>query len=58
LAYYGERFDHGTPLEDNWIARQGSEDFSRLVDYQDSYAPGAIRYDVGERTETRLKTLP
>jgi selenocysteine lyase/cysteine desulfurase len=54
LAYYGERFDHGTPLEDNWIARQGSEDFSRLVDYQDSYAPGVIRYDMGERSNPIL----
>jgi selenocysteine lyase/cysteine desulfurase len=54
LAYYGERFDHGTPLEDNWIARQGSEQFSRLVDYQDSYAPGAVRFDVGERSNPIL----
>lgn len=54
LAYYGERFDHGTPLEDNWIARQGSDQFSRLVDYQDSYAPGAVRFDVGERSNPIL----
>jgi selenocysteine lyase/cysteine desulfurase len=54
LAYYGERFDHGTPLEDNWIARQGSEDFSRLVDYQDHYAPGAVRFDMGERSNPVL----
>ena len=54
LAYYGKRFDHGTPLEDNWIARQGSEQFSRLVDYQDDYAPGAVRFDVGERSNPIL----
>ena len=54
LAYYGDRFDHGAPLEDNWIARQGSEDFSRLVDYQDHYAPGAARFDVGERSNPIL----
>jgi selenocysteine lyase/cysteine desulfurase len=54
LAYYGERFDHGTPLEDGWIARQGSEDFSRLVDYQDRYAPGAVRFDMGERSNPIL----
>ena len=54
LAYYGERFDHGAPLEDNWIARRGSEDFSRLVDYQDDYAPGAARFDVGERSNPIL----
>ncbi len=54
LAYYGERFDHGTPIEDGWIARQGSEDFSRLVDYQDSYASGAVRFDMGERSNPIL----
>ena len=50
LAYYGPRFDGGTPLEEGWIDRLGSEDFSRLVDYQDRYQPGALRYDVGERS--------
>ena len=50
FAYYGERFDQGIPLEDSWIARRGSEDFSRLVDYQDDYAAGAVRFDVGERS--------
>jgi selenocysteine lyase/cysteine desulfurase len=49
-AYFGPRFDDGDPLEENWIARRGSEDFQRLVDYQDEYAPGAVRYDVGERS--------
>jgi selenocysteine lyase/cysteine desulfurase len=54
FAYYGERFDQGRPLEDNWIARRGSEDFSRLVDYQDEYALGAVRFDVGERSNPIL----
>lgn len=54
LAYYGERFDRGAPLEDSWIARRGSENFSSLVDYQDSYAPGAVRYDMGERSNPIL----
>jgi selenocysteine lyase/cysteine desulfurase len=49
-AYFGPRYDGGEPLEDNWIARRGSEDFQRLVDSEDEYAPGAIRYDVGERS--------
>ena len=54
FAYYGPRFDAGTPLEDNWLMRRGSEDFSRLVDYQDEYAPGAVRYDMGERSNPIL----
>jgi selenocysteine lyase/cysteine desulfurase len=49
-AYFGPRYDDGEPLEETWIARRGSEDFQRLVDYQDDYAPGAVRYDVGERS--------
>lgn len=40
----------GTPLEANWINREASDDFTRLVDYRDAYQPGARRYDVGERS--------
>jgi selenocysteine lyase/cysteine desulfurase len=40
----------GRPLEENWIGRRGSEDFSTLVDYQDGYQPGARRFDMGERS--------
>ena len=53
-AYYGERFDDGVPLEDNWVARAGSEDFAGLVNYQDAYAAGAARYDVGEKSNPIL----
>jgi len=48
VAYYGPRFDEGCPLEETWLARRGSEDFRRLVDYEDAYRAGAARYDVGE----------
>ncbi len=44
----------GKPLEEGWITRVGSEDFSGLVDYQDEYAPGARRFDVGERSSFHL----
>jgi len=50
LSWLGERFDGGVPLEETWIGRRGSEDFQGLVDYEDEYQPGAIRYDVGERS--------
>ena len=50
LAYFGPEYDDGIPLEENWIARLGSEDFSGLVHYSERYHPGAIRYDVGERS--------
>lgn len=44
----------GTPLEQNWITREGASDFSRLIDYTDAYAPGAERYDMGERSNFAL----
>jgi selenocysteine lyase/cysteine desulfurase len=40
----------GRPLEHNWISRERSEDFARLVEYRDVFGPGARRYDVGERS--------
>lgn len=50
LAYYGEYFNDGKPLEENWINRLNSEDFSGLVNYQPAYQPGALRYEVGEHS--------
>lgn len=49
-AYLGPRFDGGVPLEETWIGRVRSEDFRHLTDYESAYRPGAIRYDVGERS--------
>jgi selenocysteine lyase/cysteine desulfurase len=54
FLYAGEGYREGTPLEHNWITRRGSEDFSRLVNYQDAFQPGARRYDVGERSNFAL----
>lgn len=54
LAFMGPRFDGGIPLEETWIARAGSEDFRGLADYVDEYQPGAVRYDVGERSNFAL----
>lgn len=48
--WLGPRFDGGRPLEETWLGRRGSEDFSGLVDYVDDYQPGAARYDMGERS--------
>ncbi|MEM1093455.1 MAG: aminotransferase class V-fold PLP-dependent enzyme [Bacteroidota bacterium] len=50
VAYFGERYLDGIPLEENWISRAESDNFSQLVQYQDAYQPGAIRYDMGERS--------
>ena len=50
VAYFGDAYDDGVPLEENWITRHGSDDFAGLINYCDTYQPGAIRYDVGERS--------
>ncbi|MEM6647335.1 MAG: aminotransferase class V-fold PLP-dependent enzyme [Bacteroidota bacterium] len=50
LAYFGERYLDGVPLEENWLNRAESDNFSQLVHYQDAYQPGAIRFDMGERS--------
>ena len=55
--YVAEEHRDGQPLEENWIARAGSEDFARLVDYRDDYQPGARRFDVGERTNFELTPM-
>ncbi len=50
LAYYGDYFATGNPVEENWINRLNSEDFSGLVNYQPNYQPGALRYEMGEHS--------
>lgn len=50
LAYYGPALDNGKPVEENWINRYESENFANLVNYNDDYQPGALRYEVGEHS--------
>ena len=57
FAYLGPRFDDGEPLEETWIGRAGSENFKDLVNYRDDYQPGAVRYDVGERSNFALMPM-
>jgi selenocysteine lyase/cysteine desulfurase len=52
--YVAPRHRDGEPLENNWILREGSDDFAALADYTDRYLPGARRFDVGERTNFEL----
>lgn len=54
FAVYGERFARGRPTDESWLMRRGSEDFARLVDYQDDYAPGMRRYDSSTRANPVL----
>lgn len=56
-AYYGSAFDKGKPIEQNWINRKDSENFAALVDYNDEYQPGAMRYSMGEQSNFILAPM-
>ncbi|MES2517772.1 MAG: aminotransferase class V-fold PLP-dependent enzyme [Bacteroidota bacterium] len=57
VAYFGEYFDTGSPIERNWINRVGSEEFRNLINYEDHYRPKADRYNVGERSNFILNPM-
>ena len=50
LGYFGEAFDKGQPIEDNWMNRVESDVFYKLTDYQTQYRPAAWRYSTGEQS--------
>ncbi len=54
FGWFGPRYDDGTPLEETWLARAGSDDFRNLVEYVEEYRPAAARYDVGGRSNFTL----
>ncbi len=57
VAYYGAKMDGGVPIEENWINRKGSEDFTGLVNYAIDYQPKALRYQVGEASNFILTPM-
>ena len=57
VAYYGERFHNGTPIENNWMSHQGSENFRNLVNYNPNFKDKAVRYDVGESSNFVLTPM-
>lgn len=57
FGWFGPRYDGGTPLEETWLARAGSDDFRNLVDYVEEYRPAAARYDVGGRSNFTLMPM-
>lgn len=48
FLYVAPQRRDGRPIEYNWRARAGSENFAGLVNYEDVWLPGARRFDVGE----------
>lgn len=54
FLYVAPRHQTGQPLEQGWIGREGSTDFTRLTNYQEAFNPGAERFDMGERSNFAL----
>jgi selenocysteine lyase/cysteine desulfurase len=54
FLYVAPRRHTGRPIEHNWIARRGSQDFAGLVNYRREFQDGARRFDVGERSNFAL----
>jgi selenocysteine lyase/cysteine desulfurase len=54
FLYVAPRWHEGRPLEHNWYAREGSENFAGLIDYPERFQPGARRYDMGEPSNFAL----
>jgi selenocysteine lyase/cysteine desulfurase len=48
FLYVAPKWHDGYPIEHNWITREGSEDFTSLVQFRDRFQQGARRYDMGE----------
>lgn len=57
LAYISDDFKDGKPLEESWINRANSDNFSALTDYNDTYRPNAGRYNVGESSNFTLMPM-
>lgn len=48
ITYFSDDFNEGVPLEEAWINRSNARNFERINIYEDTYVPGAGRYNVGE----------
>ena len=57
FCYVDPRWHSGNALEENWMNRADSEDFSRLVDYRDNYQEGARKFDMGESSNFILSPI-
>ncbi len=50
ILYVAPKHQEGSPLEETWMGRRDSEDFAALVNYREDYQEGALRFDMGERS--------
>ena len=54
VLYAAPKWHSGAPLEEGWIQRANSQEFSSLVLYDERYDAGARRFDMGERSNFAL----
>ena len=54
VMYVAPSWRDARPLEEHWLGREGASNFASLVNYVDTYRPGARRFDVGETCTTLL----
>jgi len=54
LLYVDPKWHAAAPLEQGWIQRANSRDFSSLILYSEEYDGGARRFDMGERSNFAL----
>ncbi|MFL6428202.1 MAG: aminotransferase class V-fold PLP-dependent enzyme [Acidobacteriaceae bacterium] len=47
----------GVPIEQSWMTRRGSSDFTRLTEYDEDFQVGARRFDMGEFTQFILAPM-
>jgi selenocysteine lyase/cysteine desulfurase len=49
FMYVNEKWRNERPLEETWLARENARDFTKLVNYCDTYMDGARRFEVGQK---------
>jgi selenocysteine lyase/cysteine desulfurase len=54
FLYVAPRHQLGRPIEEAWIVRRNADDFRSLSNYEEDFAAGARRFDMGERANFAL----
>ena len=54
FLYVDPKYHQGQALEESWITRYNSNNFTNLINYTDQFQDGAIRFDMGERANFSL----
>ena len=57
LTYLSEDYNNGIPIEESWMNRKNSNQFSQLANYENEYRTGATRYNVGETSNHILMPI-